>query len=428
MLAQDSLVIDLTFERGAQIEQDALIDALGGEEEIAELKLLDMDMLDPRLEMEISPSMPFRRRGERRLLIIDDRVAPMRENPRADAVIPVDIRPAREKLLALCQAFDIRLGRVFALGTLGDAVVIARTAVDLRGIALLAWIFDPMVDVDGKRRGTQLSPAEFEAKIMAYPKRLEERSEAQILADMAGGTLERHGDLLVVDVLEDDGTWDLRRSVALERSLAAVDTFSMIPGAPSRGKRSPDRSSSGARKAGGAGNPGASAAGAAAKAAEGAGKSAAPASPPPPEHPLGLGQLDGRAVLVFSQQRFDLDVAAQLGKRDYSAVIHPADGIPGPVRDQIYRDGADFIAPIEFLSEVFVDGKPLSRPQFDQGATTHDQGVRAMDVHCPRFGPVQLLDVPDRGRFISSAKSAAPAAIIALLSLLPGLDDPGATR
>ena len=28
--------------------------------------------------MELSPSMPFRRRGERRLMVIDDSVAPMR--------------------------------------------------------------------------------------------------------------------------------------------------------------------------------------------------------------------------------------------------------------------------------------------------------------------------------------------------------------
>lgn len=400
MLAQDSLVIDLTFQRGAKIDQDSLIEALGGEEEVAALKLLDMDMLDPRLEMEISPSMPFRRRGERRLLIIDDRVAPMRENPRADSVIPVDIRPARETLLGVCQLFDIRLGRVFALGTLGDAVVIAKTAVDLRGISLLAWIFDPMVDVDGKRRGTQLSQSEFEAKIVAYPKRLEERSEAEILADMAGGKLERHGDLLVVDVLEDDGTWDLRRSVALERSLAAVDSFSMIPGAPSQGKRSEKQRASD------------DAAGAKGKAAEGAGNEP---EPPLPAHPLGLAELDGRTVLVFPIERFDLDVAAQLGKRDYGAVLHPADEISGPVRDRIHRDGAAFIAPIEFLSEVFVDGKPLSRPQFDQGATSSDGGVRTLEVHCPRFGPVLLLDVPGRGRFICSATDAAPGAIVALL-------------
>jgi hypothetical protein len=123
--------------------------------------------------------------------------------------------------------------------------------------------------------------------------------------------------------------------------------------------------------------------------------------------PLRLAELAGRVVLVFPPERFDLDVAAALGKRDYDAVLVPGDAMPGATRDRIQREGVHFVAPLEFLSEVFVDGKPLSRPMFEQGARPVAEGVRAFEVHCPRFGPVVLVDIAGRGRFICSALDAA---------------------
>ena len=65
-LSIDSLVTDLMFAANAALDQQTLMTGLGGEESIGTKKLLDPDMLDPRAEMELSPSMPFRRRGERR--------------------------------------------------------------------------------------------------------------------------------------------------------------------------------------------------------------------------------------------------------------------------------------------------------------------------------------------------------------------------
>src|SRR5262245_55237221 len=164
MLALDSLVTDLIFKAQATIDQQALLEALGGEDEAAKKKLLDPDMLDPRAEMELSPSMPFRRRGERRLLVIDDSVAPLRKDPQQDVVVEKDMRPYKEALIAMAQKLPLRLGRLFALGSWGDAVIVARTARDLRGISLLPWALDPTVDVDGKRRASRLSQQEFEAK------------------------------------------------------------------------------------------------------------------------------------------------------------------------------------------------------------------------------------------------------------------------
>ena len=43
--------------------------------------------------------MPFRRRGERRLMIIDDKATTPRQDPQADPVIKADLRPSKEALI-----------------------------------------------------------------------------------------------------------------------------------------------------------------------------------------------------------------------------------------------------------------------------------------------------------------------------------------
>jgi len=393
-LAVDSLVTDLMFKANAQIEQQQLLDAFGGLEQNPDVTMLDVDRLDPRMEMELSPSMPFRRRGERRLLIIDGSKAPMRESPE-DPIVPVDLRPAKEQLISIAEKLPIRLGRIFALGSWGDAVLVARTARDLRGVCLIPWALDPQVDQDGKRRASQLSQQEFEAKLMAFEKRLDELDEKEILASLKGVSFERRGELLIVDVLEQDGTWDLRRSLALETQLAALDRFSMIPGAPSAPRVAEPPKAEKPRASTQQGPAPAPSAAAPAPAP-------VPVKEEPKGPPLRFVDVDGRVVLVFPAERFDLDVAAALGKKDWDAVVRRSDNLPGASRDKLQRDGGGWIAPLEFLSEVFVDGKPLTKPHFEQHAKAVDGGVRALEVHFPRFGPAVLLDVPGKGRFVSS--------------------------
>lgn len=398
MLQIDSIVTDLMFQASAAIDQQTLIDGLGGEEILQTKQMLDVDRLDPRAEMELSPSMPFRRRGERRLMIIDDKATTPREDPAADPFIKVDLRPFKEALISMVQKLPIRLGRIFALGGWGDAVIVARSVRDLRGIALLAYALDPQVDVDGKRRATPLSQKEFETKLLAYEKRLEELDDQQIIARLSGVQFERRGDVVVVDVLEADGTWDQRKSMLLEQQLAAMDAFSMIPGAPSTtAKRAPEA-------AGPNGGP------AKAAAAAPAAKKAEPAKVEPPKQepkgpPISVKEIDGTVVLVFPQERFDLDVAAALGKRDWDNVVRSTDNVSGAVRDKIHRDGATWVAPLEFLSEVFVDGKPLTKQQFEKEARSVDGG-RALDVHFPRFGEVVLLELAGK-RFVTSLTDRA---------------------
>jgi hypothetical protein len=71
---------------------------------------------------------------------------------------------------------------------------------------------------------------------------------------------------------------------------------------------------------------------------------------------------------------------------------------------------------------VFVEGTPLSRPVFEQLSTKQDDGTRTLEVHCPRFGQVVLIDMTNnkdmssktadtanKPRFISSAVNGGAA-------------------
>jgi len=404
-LQLDSIVTDLMFQSSAAIDQKTLIDGLGGEAALETKQLLDVDRLDPRAEMELSPSMPFRRRGERRLMIIDDQATTPRQDPGADPVIKTDLRPYKEALIAACQALPVRLGRIFALGTWGDAVIVARSVKDLRGVCLIPWALDPQIDIDGKRRQTPLSQKEFEAKLMAFEKRLEELDDDQIIARMSGITFERRGEVVVVDVLEADGTWDQRKSMQMEAEIAAVDTFSMIPGAPSSTAAKPAAAESAKKPESGAApkpeakKPESSAA---------PKPEPAPKKPEPKGPPIAAKEVDGKIMLVFPQERFDLDVAAALGKRDWDQVVRSSDNLSGALRDKLHREGASWIAPLEFLSEVFVEGKPLTKMQFEKEARPVDGG-RALDVHFPRFGDVVLLEVGGK-RYVTSLTDRAERA------------------
>jgi hypothetical protein len=113
---------------------------------------------------------------------------------------------------------------------------------------------------------------------------------------------------------------------------------------------------------------------------------------------------------VFPAERFNLDVAAALGKSDWDSVVRRSDNLSGAVRDKLHRDGANFIAPLEFLSEVFVDGKPLTKQQFEKDAQLLD-GAKSLEVHFPRYGEVVLFEVPGKGRFVTSVTKGAERAV-----------------
>ncbi|MBL4637385.1 MAG: hypothetical protein JKY56_26250 [Kofleriaceae bacterium] len=390
-LAIDSLVTDLMFQSGDALDPEVLVEVLGGQDKLAEMQIIDPDMQDPQFEMQISPSMPFRRRDERRLMIVDDSVAPMRKKPQEESIVPLDLRGYKEKLVELCTKVPVRMGRLFALGSWGDAVWIVRSYRDLRGLCLISWALDPTTDIEGRRRAAPLGQREFEEKLLSYDKRLDELGDEQIVELLGDDVrVEEVGELIIVDMLEEDGTWDTAKSLKIESRIAAIDKFSSFVGA----KHIPD-------------SP----------------KDATPDVPDThaepvvepeveaeveaaPITPLRLTRLDDSIVVIFTADRFGLDTAASLGKKDWDSILTKADNISGQDKDQLYRHGGDFVAPIEFLSEVFVEGKPLSKKQFEAGATISSSGAKTMEVHFPRFGPVVLIAQPGGARFVSSKLDA----------------------
>ena len=78
-------------------------------------------------------------------------------------------------------------------------------------------------------------------------------------------------------------------------------------------------------------------------------------------------------------------------------------GFDGALTDELMGKRVDFAVRVDFLSEVFVDDKPLSRPVFE-GAATPLPGagdVMALEVLAPRLGRGTLLRRGRAGMFIS---------------------------
>src|SRR5215470_5604712 len=367
MLSLDSLVFDIILPATARPTPEQVVDALGGEAVAKSRMILDVDLDVPQLEAEISPTFLLRKRGDRRLLVVGE--GPLRENPRTQAIVAKDLRPEKDRLVNLVEKMGARIGRMGAFGTWGDAVIVCRSPRDLRAVLLLGWALDSVTDLEGRRRGQQLSQREFELKLAGFEKRLDELDDAAILARVPPATIEKKGpkgaELLVVSVLSDrDGSWDIRKSYELEKRVAALDLFSRIPGA----KQS------------------IIAADAEPAPAKAAAPAAAPKEPPPPPEPpkpagppiraaeIGGG---GRIILVVPPERLDSDTITALGKRPIDALTSK-DAVTGKQRDHIHQHGAGFIAPLEFLSEVFVEGKPLDRKRFEAEAQTGGDGMRTL--------------------------------------------------
>jgi hypothetical protein len=118
-------------------------------------------------------------------------------------------------------------------------------------------------------------------------------------------------------------------------------------------------------------------------------------------------------ILRIPAERFDLDAAAALGRRHLD-ILRSSDKVSGPDRDRIHHDGCGFVAPLAFLSEVFLEGKPLDRKRFDAEAQPDPSGARVLEAHLPRFGPVRVLEI-DGQRWVTSETTGDPAPLVALV-------------
>lgn len=79
-------------------------------------------------------------------------------------------------------------------------------------------------------------------------------------------------------------------------------------------------------------------------------------------------------------------------------------GLPRGLAETLQGKRCDIAIPVEFLSEVFVENKPLSRPEFQQRATPMDvagRSLSALEVLAPRLGYGTLLSDGKRHAFVS---------------------------
>jgi hypothetical protein len=382
MFPVDCLVFDVIIPASARPTPEQVQDGLGGAEATEARAIIDVDLDLPQLEQELSPTLPLRRRGDRRILIADEATAPLRPN-RTSPIVARDLRPERERLVRFVEKTGSRIGRMSSFGTWGDAVVVTRSPRDLRAVALLSWVLDPTVDLEGRRRASQLSQREFDMKLGAYDKRLDELDDQTILARVPPGTIEIRGTkdapIYVLSALSDrDGSWDIRKSYELEKKLGAAELFSRIPGA----RQSPL---------------------APAEPAPAPVPAAEPEPPPPPKPqgpPITAAAHGDRVILKIPGDRLDSETVTALGRRAVEALA-PGDAVDRRERERMEQAGAGFVAPLAFLSEVFLEGKPLDRKRFAEGAVEVAPGVKAFEAHLPRYGGVWVLEVEGK-RWVTS--------------------------
>jgi hypothetical protein len=406
MLSLDSLVFDLILPGTARPTPEQVVEALGGEDIAKTRAILDVDLDVPQIEAEISPTFLLRRRGDRRILVVAE--GPLRENPRSQPIVAKDLRPEKARLVKLVEATGARIGRLGAFGAWGDGVIVCRSARDLRAVLLLAWGLDPFIDLDGRKRGQQLSQREFEMKLAAFEKRLDELDDRVILGRVPPAALERVGpkdaELLVISLLSDkDGSWDIRKSYELEKRVGALDQFSRIPGARQAIVAAAETDTAPPPP------PEAKDVPAPAPLAE-------PPEPPEPPRPVGppiqAVDVGKRVILIIPGERLDSDTVTALGKRALD-ILAPKDAVTSKQRDQIHQAGSGFIAPLEFLSEVFLEGKPLDKRRFEAEAQPAGEGIRALEAHLPRYGTVRVLERGGK-RWITSETSGDAGALLAL--------------
>jgi hypothetical protein len=114
-----------------------------------------------------------------------------------------------------------------------------------------------------------------------------------------------------------------------------------------------------------------------------------------------------------------LTITGPTGDDEGPSAMNCGDGVCGWVEQALLLCGAStpkvthqrcrFRGATECLSEVVVDGKPLTKQEFDRDAQTAE-GVKSLDVHFPRFGAVKLLELANKRRFVTSLDDASRAA------------------
>ena len=95
------------------------------------------------------------------------------------------------------------------------------------------------------------------------------------------------------------------------------------------------------------------------------------------------------------------------------------EGLPDSLRAELQGRAIDFAVKVDFLSEVFLNNRPLSRPDFEAKSADFDldgETVSILEVFAPRLGAGSLIRRGRSNVFISRRPDAAlPAKFIAKL-------------
>jgi hypothetical protein len=97
------------------------------------------------------------------------------------------------------------------------------------------------------------------------------------------------------------------------------------------------------------------------------------------------------------------------------------EGLPRELADRLQGKRLDIAVKVDFLSEVFLENQPLSRPMFEERKQTMNLGGRelvALEVLGPRLGYGTLVSTGKAPHVFVSRKLDSPMPVELLLSLL----------
>lgn len=129
---------------------------------------------------------------------------------------------------------------------------------------------------------------------------------------------------------------------------------------------------------------------------------------------------DFGAIVALSVALEDTDIINKIVVRKVSGEL--PQGLPSDLTERLQGKRIDVAIPVEFLSEVFSEGAPLTKPAFEEGAESRESSggtLKLMTVQAPRIGPGVLVRRERTGVFVSRPIDRVPVSfVVALLDQL----------
>jgi hypothetical protein len=120
------------------------------------------------------------------------------------------------------------------------------------------------------------------------------------------------------------------------------------------------------------------------------------------------------AIVICEAELGDTDILSSYAVRKVAGEL--PSGIQPSLVDQLQGKRIDFAVRVEFLSEVFIDDKPLTKPSFEEAATTVEiagAAIKQLEVLAPRLGRGTLFRRDRDGVFVSrTAKYGTPSTLL----------------